>query len=596
MAFDPAAYLKSKKGNQKPFDPAAYLSSKGVSVTKSDSPDQEDPTQSKITAAAAGIMNPVGLADEMSAAGSTAMNAISGFSGPLAGGTFQDLVDEYRAKRDATRSELNKIEAANPKTYLAGRVVGGIATGGANGVPKSLAGAAAQGAGYGAIGGAGESNADLTRGEYGDLVKDSVKGAAAGSATGSIGYGVGKGLSSVLDGSLSKGLKKVAEKNAVKATGATGKQISNFDENAGRELLDRGLVKFGDTPEKIANRTQDALDVAHANIDDALKSLDSKGVTVNSENVVNALNDKISKLKKDPSQADVVRKLSGVIEDIKETGESNPIISSAENTKRGFNRIAGNWQDPEKGQAGKEAYLAYKDAVENAAESAAPDTAALFKKAKETHGLLAPIQEASERRANTLAQSPIGGLGDISAAGAGFMKGGMPGAIIAPIARRIISPRAASSIAVSADTIADVLSKAPESFGKYASVLQDAAQKGSRALAATNAFLQKDPEYLKVVGALARNEVTRPEVIPPNQGGKVADEKQSVIDRSPSNLKGEEKWAQSGADKLGLSADETKSALNDKRTRQMLIEASDLSPGSKRLQNIKNQLTQGRGK
>lgn len=265
---------------------------------------------------------------------------------------------------------------------------------------------------------------------------------------------------------VSDKLGEVAGKLAENATGATGKQASEFKQGAGKELLKRKLVRFGDSPKKVSERTSRAMEEANKVIDGAMKSLEKKGVTASADNVVAELQKKAADLGKDPSQAGIVKKINGIIEDIIQTGESRPPIGLAETTKRGFNKMAGNWMDQEVGQAGKQAYRAYRNEVERAATAADPATAKSFKEAKETYGLLAPIQEAAERRASSVKQSPLGGFGDVTAAGAGAMVSGTPGATASVLVRRFISPRMASSSAVVTDKLAKMIAAAPELFGR----------------------------------------------------------------------------------------------------------------------------------
>lgn len=51
--------------------------------------------------------------------------------------------------------------------------------------------------------------------------------------------------------------------------------------------------------------------------------------------------------------------------------------------------------------------------------------------------------------------------------------------------------------------------------------------------------------------------------------------------------KGEARWAQQGGKKLGLDTEALKKAMSSKESRNLLIEASDLSPGSPRFQRIR---------
>lgn len=290
-------------------------------------------------------------------------------------------------------------------------------------------------------------------------------------------------------------LRGAAEQFAENATGATAAQANKFSDDAGRELLNRGLVRFGDSAENIAQRTGAAMEGATDVLDTTLRELSEQGVNASADNVVSKLTKKIEALKLDPSQSGVVRKVQGLIDDIIETGRSSVPINEAEVTKRGFNKIAGNWLDPEAGQAGKMVYGAYKNEVENAARKFSPEMADRFKESKKLYGLLAPINEAAERRASQLNQSPIGGLLDVASAGIG----GAPAAI----GRRLLSPRISSSLAVGADKLADIVSMSPQALGRYSKVLQDAAQRGGQSLAITNYVLQQsDPEYRKHINNL----------------------------------------------------------------------------------------------
>jgi hypothetical protein len=600
MAFDPDKYLQARAAAKKSgggFDPDAYLAKRrgmaNAAPASAQSVDGDDPTQSKVTAAAAGALNPLGLLDEMSAAGSTGLNAITGISGPLAGGSMQDLVDEYRSKRDSMRGELSKIQEANPKTYVAGRISGGLATGGLTGVPQSALAAGGQSAALGAANGLGESDADLTRGEYEQATKDTLKGAGVGLIGGVAGYGIGKGVSSALNGNLSKGLNGLAEKYAVKATGATGKQIENFDETAGRELLDRGLVKFGDTPGKIADRAEQELSNANSQIGGSLNRLDEQGAGLSNKDILAKLDAKIAELSKDPAQGAVVRQIKNIRADIEAAPES-VTLSAAENTKRGFQNQS-NYMDQDATLAKKAAADVYRQSVEDSATQMNPDLAGTFKEGKKTYGLIAPIQEAAQRRANTLQQSPVGGLLDVSSAGAGFLKGGPLGALVAPVARRVISPRIASSLAVSADGLADILSNTPEALGEYAPVLQNAAARGGKALAATNDFLiQSDPQYAQRLNQVASKSGNDSGLSVPPTKIEPWQTAYNGLDQNASPVKGEDLWAKKGLQKLEINDDRVmKQLLNSKKGKSLLIEASDLPAGSKRLLAIKNKLSNG---
>lgn len=464
--------------------------------------------------------------------------------------TGQDVeADPYLKARDSYEARTKKLVEENPGSYALGNVAGTLATGiatapltGVNAVSGlgKVGQAMAIGAGIGAI-----QDVDNKKGEYGLGITDRLKNAAIGGVMG----GAFQGATNLMNKAPSA-LASTAENLAENATGATRNQAEKFADDAGRQLLDRKLVRFGDSAENIANRTQSAMNEASANIDSVLKQLDAKGITASADNVVSELQAQIASLRKDPSQAGTVNQLENIINNIIQTGESNIPVSLAEQTKRGFNKMAGNWMDPEKGQAGKAAYRAYMGEVENVANNASPEIGKLFKESKEKYKLLAPIQEAAEKRAGQLNQSPIGGLLDTASAGAGMLAGGPIMGAATAVGRRLISPRISSSAAVTFDSLSKALLKSPQwakvakdtpqvfsqfvtqmlsraggentqennevkdtqplknkeeilqktGGSKYAQVMQKAAEKGGHSLAAANYVLQqRDPEYRKVI-------------------------------------------------------------------------------------------------
>lgn len=342
----------------------------------------------------------------------------------------------------------------------------------------------------------------------GENLKDGAMMDMGGQA---LGAGVGKAADALADTKLGKfasdkaekaalWLKSKAENTAVNATGATGKQIANFEPDAGRQLLDRKLVRAGDSQGNIADRVSGAMDSANGQIDNALIGLDQKGVKVDRNDIYNTVRDKINALKGDESQADVAKALEEELNSVITAADHSGTevgISKAEQIKRGYNRKAGDWANPDKSQAGKEMYQTYRGAVEDAAQAADPAAANAFKEGKSTYGLLAPIQEAAERRAATQGQSPWGGLGDMVAAIKGSLLGGPAGGIAAVGGRRVIAPRLASTAAVTLDSVSKMLMQSP----RFAEMAQSNPQ-AFRAMASTiaNKMGSAGGEALKAAG------------------------------------------------------------------------------------------------
>lgn len=341
---------------------------------------------------------------------------------------------------------------------------------------------------------------------------------------------------------VGKSLANKAEKLAENATGATRVQKEKFADNAGRELLDRKIVSFGDDAEKIAEKSSTAIKQAEKGMDDALKSLEEQGAKVDVNKVVSNVESKIAELKKDPSKADVVRKLEQVVLDITGAGESSIGLSFAEKIKRGFNKNSRNWLDPMKGEADKTAYLAYRDAVEEAAQAVDPQAAKLFTDSKKTYGLMNPIEDAATKRAAQLEQSPVGGFLDVTSGLVGGGVAGIPGAVGAAVGRRFLSPRISSSMAVTADKASKPLMRLGES------IVTPAAQTTSNV----------------VKGAFIKDAGT---------------------------LKGVDKWIAKGQDRIietdsSLDREFLDKVKSNKKFKDQLIRAGELSPNSGRMKEV----------
>jgi hypothetical protein len=510
---------------------------------------QDSPEISKRESALRGAVQggTLGFADEISGGAEALWNKAKG--DPKA---FGEL---YKQFRDESRSNFEAAERANPGTYKSAEIGTAIGTAFVPGMALArgakLAKVAGQAAALGGAAGAGYSTADTA----GGVAADAGMGAAVGGAIGGVAHVGAPYVGKAITGAAKK-LKGFAEKTAVNATGATGKQAAEFADDAGRQLLDRGIVRFGDSQAKISGRAAKATKEAYKQIDDALNKLESNGVKVDANDIYVEMRKAIDKMKSDPSKADITKilesELDNLINATQAKGTAKFGVQEAEAVKRGYNRKAGNWADPEKSMAGKEAYQVWRSGVENAAKNADPATAKLFEEGKKTYGLLRPIEEAAERRAATTAQSPPGGFLDVTAGLAGGASGGAPLAIAAPVARRIIAPRLSSAAAVAADKAAKAIggtAKAARGAAKFAAPVERAVNKSSR------------PKLPKNIPDAGENE-EKPKPAP----------------------KGQEKWADDGAKKLlqsGMSKEQVEKLRSTPAGKKSLISASDLTPGSK---------------
>lgn len=618
-------YLKETGGgSSQPSDAELY---KQYQAEKDQGPGM---LESGLRGAAQGITG--GFQDELEGALAGAGRAIGfeGFGGNITdihlspGGPTLDwdkISGAYTDARDKQRGVNADARASNPKTYGAGEIGGTIGQNmlipGLNAAKGAgLAANVGKGAIQGAIAGSGHSDASDALG----LAKDTSVGAGAGGVGGALSFGAEKAISKIpsLFSRAADSLNDRADKLYLKSTGATGKQLEKFAADAPQEL--RKYVRPFDSPEDIANKLTEAMEMSGSDVGSALHDLDQMGATVHTKDVVNKLRQRAAELGADPSQMNTASKLSIIADQIDSsigvrrnlggytvpgqeaqinkvmdagsytvpgtktqthitmdpntgmpvtrtvpgmdattvpikaptrttinpvTGmpeslpdiagygpthvpiventrlRTNPItgmmeestgpmpLSQSENVKRGFGAKIKNWLDPESGAANKEAYRAYMSAGEEAAQKTNSELAQHFESAKKAYGLLDPMLEAAQKRANTLNQSPFGGLGDTAAQAVGMLPGGNTVTGLASAAgRRILAPRLASSAAWSADKIADVVRATPEVFGKYAGVLQSAAQRGPQGLASTHFILEStDPAYREMIRSVADRDI-----------------------------------------------------------------------------------------
>lgn len=125
--------------------------------------------------------------------------ATFGFGDEITGALESALTSKtYKQARDEARANDAAAAEANPLTYGAGEIGGGLATtlatgGAAGGALAGLKGAALAGAAYGA----GSSDADLTEGDVGGLARDTAIGAGVGALAHGAAAGISKAAKAV---------------------------------------------------------------------------------------------------------------------------------------------------------------------------------------------------------------------------------------------------------------------------------------------------------------------------------------------------------------------------------------------------------------
>lgn len=248
---------------------------------------QEVRQPGQVESAARGFANAstFGFADEIGGAGQALLKAFQK-------GSLDDLKKDYVSERDRYRKEDDAAYQNNKLLYGAGAIAPTVATLGAAAPAMTVGRAAVQGAGLGGLASAGggtdaEGQADLTKGEYGQLAKQVGTGAALG---GAIGAGLQKASNALLDSPES--LKRFASQRAAKAAGGDSAKATRVTERLpggtqdfGKDLLESGIVSAGKNRQQILEKATEVERQSGQKIGDILSSFDdfakSKNYTPN---------------------------------------------------------------------------------------------------------------------------------------------------------------------------------------------------------------------------------------------------------------------------------------------------------------------------
>jgi len=381
-----------------------------------------------------------------------------------------DEMKNYRANRDAMREDFRTAEKAHPVAFGAGELVGSVAApipgpGKAKGLAK-IGGYGLQGLGVGLASGAGNSEADLTKGELGHAALDTGKSGLVGAGTGLLlGYGASK---------LDPYLEKLAARRAYKAmdpymaTIAEGlgpgvargevpvSEMYQEIERIGRKALDEGIIPEGPIERFAGNETINARafdklnetgQLLGATVDHSADELEKLGQA----NPV-SLGQLATRIEQEAAQAkiagnqDLARKLMKEARDIRQTivdrasaGFADPAaqtLQKAEEFKRTLQGKVDYGAPLARREAQTIAARLAKEQAENAIEQGlGPDQLEEFKALKNRYGDLATMAKTSGHGAIREFRNQSGGLGSKLAASVGASAGaGTPAAIPLAIA------------------------------------------------------------------------------------------------------------------------------------------------------------------
>ena len=451
----------------------------------------------------------LGFGDE-AAAGTKALKdylmAKAGLSDPLG----VDLPTAYKRNVEMIRARNSLAESEHPGAYMAGTAAGTLGTALVPGLniasAETMPGRVAMAGGLGAATGAGLSthNPFQNQDELGHFQGDVVQGGLLGMA----GQGVlGEALPAIgraATGALPEALSGLAENAATKAaTGGAGnvyKKLSKQGrvQDVGRELLDSGVVGFGDKAADIVPKAAAGKAAAGQTIGDIVTATDQAlPNAVDGKQISQNILDYLAK-KTGVGNEPLSNELLGYAQTFENKGQMS--MADAMNDKASFEYQGG---DKARAQALNKVRSIIGDAMEDAASKADQDLGA----ANAKYGAMASAEKGATEQAARQGANRWGGLiPNMTGLATGAVAYGASHnpamAALGPVAtgvHKIIQTRGSSTLAASADQVAQILRAAPEALGEYAPLLQKAATQGNQSLDLVHYLLSKDPSYVNQV-------------------------------------------------------------------------------------------------
>lgn len=242
MPLSPDEYLQKLEEESLDIDPDAYLAEMALKSTPSKI--EFSGPESFAAGALQGVT--MNSADEIH-------GAIGGlYDSTLGGRGLHTLKDRYKVNRDEAREYYNEADRQNPKSSMAGQVIGGGITAFMPALSVAKYGKYGAAALTGGLAGLGASDKE---GYLGNL-EDSAKGAAGG-------VGLTYGLTKVIPkkiGDLEKPIREYANEKAVAATGAMTKEMRELGfkgqmQNQGDFLLRNKIVTPLSSLKNVAERS-----------------------------------------------------------------------------------------------------------------------------------------------------------------------------------------------------------------------------------------------------------------------------------------------------------------------------------------------------
>lgn len=524
--------------------------------------------------AEAGLMHGIqgaagGFLDELSGLGEAA-GRVAGVKG--IGGSFKDvgvspdgptldwdiLKEAYAIARDKKRALLAEQSAEHPGTTGAASIAGAVVSP-INKVAKGVS-LAKGGAAIGGINALGSSDAETAPG----MLADAATGAALG---GAIGKGVDKASPYISKAAakVSGAAREGAKRFAARALGAERGTIKSIGfekvKDAGAQALDEGVLSAFANTDDLASRNAAVKARGGKMMGKAYDAIDEAGAsTFNPREVAEKVDDQLAPTWRTPLNKGEVNQFENTIDTILERGPGDIPLKEAQLLKEELGAAA-NWKNKlqvtAKEQMARDAYRVVSESIDDAVKvgSKAIDKAGLTDTLKKGKDLFSKSSTTEKLLENKLAReqgNKFGfGLTDTIYGAGALGYGGTTGDW-------------ESAVGVMAGK------KYLEKYG---------AQQGALVLNKLSKALVKTPKIAK----LAENNPKVFQAVALQLGSSA---KTNTFNAADYELKGKEKWVVDGFSKVMDSEGMQDPAAIEKlfgneKGRSLLIQASDLKPGSK---------------
>lgn len=450
----------------------------------------------------------------------------------------------YELVRGNIREERAKAKRDQPEASLAGEIVGGVGASVASNILLPGGGAIARGALEGGIDALGDSEADLTKGDYLGAAADTALGGLVGAGAGFVGDKVGGAIGRRLS-TAPGALESMAQGRAVKAaTGQNKREISKMIaaemrgsdvgtvERVGSDLLDQGVVTAGANADDMLQRAVARRAEFAQLIDDSLDELDSLAqrplnVGAIADDLENSLVAPF--LNGTRGQRQVAARMAEEIQALRDQGPVG--LRALEEFKRGLDdsiNYAAEIKDPAQ-KALLRMRTILNETIESEADAIASATgseaAANYLNAKAVTGSMSigervARNQATSQASNRLIAPSDYGMGAVGAVVSGIASGGsIPAAALTGLAiagghkalrQRGNQVAAAALRGLSGNALLKaVAERAPDMLGRFAGPITAAIARGAggdeAALSAVDYVLQQtSPEYRAMKEALAK--------------------------------------------------------------------------------------------